>query len=1520
MSDDGSIVGFKGGEKQRAPIEAPDSLYSTSMARILDLLSEGDLEMWVSDNPLKDVFLDGTPVMNADGSLNFESVQVDWRPGTPNQEYIPGFPSVKSEIAVGVELRQATPWVRAITNTQLTAVSIRLATPALTKTNNANGDTGGHRIDYAFDLATDGGAFQEVFRGAMAGKTKSKYERGHRIDLPPATTGWSLRVRRISPDSDTQYIQDKLMVQAITEIIDAKLRYPYSAVVGIALDAQQFRSIPSRAYRVWGRIIRIPTNYNPKTRAYSGVWDGTFKMGWTNNPAWIYYDMATNRRYGLGRRIDESRVDKWSLYKIAQYCDELVPDGKGGTEPRFTCTVYLQQKADAYKVMRDLASVFRGISYWAGGAIVGLADQPEDPVFTYTNANVKDGKFTYNGTGKKARHTMALVSWSNLDNFGKGEVTPVIDEEGIIRYGIQPTNVTAFGATSESQAMRVGRWILASELLETDACSWDVGLDGTLVAPGKIVRVLDADRSGRRLGGRISAAGGNWITVDALPDVLPVPGDKLVTINPQGAAQENIVASVDAGLKRITVTAPFGAAPVAHSVWGLETAQVAPQLMRILGVADNGDGSYSVSALQHEPGKFAQVEHGVKVEPKPISVLPSNAIGAPSAVTLTATERAGEVLASTVVNADWEAVPGASAYYIQWKRGDGEWSPPEKLVGTNADLENTFPGDHWARVWTVNQAGIASPFTLSNKLVVADQSLKPGFVAALNSSIAAALQTAENAQATADGAVESFWQPTPPSIGPAAGQAKEGDIWFDTDNGNRMHRVVGAAWVDASDDALAQAIAAASTAQATADGKVRLFVSPSAPTSGQSLHDQWFNTTTAVLMYWTGSAWAPVADQTSMASDQMVLNPYFEQGMLHWVQDSNWYAETSANAAITGTGMVHAAHAIVNSRLRSTRSFPVSPGQRVFVTGMARNIGGSATGDLAIGILWYDAAGNEVGEASGAFSKSTPMPGTEWRQLTRTCYAPNRAVLGRVHATVWNHTAGFWAVDNIRCKLIDDNAAVSPSGDNMVPNHAFSQDADLWPVAIGNNEVGAPIAAGWDVGEASGTLRTSIQTGLEPNGGGRRLFIGNIEGVSAPGDYSYTNVHSRQKFSVVQGERFYIETSVQVDIGNLMPAGLNFVKYVGLWCYNSNDQYNGFVGCTGGLNSLVWAGTVDIPAGTAYVRVGAGAHWSNTTSSAINVPWATAHMRVHWIKIRRVANLDQGLIEHGNIYGKTANADLYDYEGIRRVGLRVKGSRQILGGPRNSRVSLVAGVASVRTTTALTATSAGVVSVNAHALELNGETVHYSAVTNAVTGLAVGVTYVIFTIDPYLDGGVRTYYAQTSVLSAQQAGDGCVFIGNITIPSSGSSGGGDGGGGNPGDWCVDYDSVLPDGRLVRELRLGDLVECVDVTTGVVSVVPLLAMGFGEEECFRLVTDDQCSVIQSRSTPMDLPDGRVVRTEDVLGCEVYTNREGEVRKTVVSELEFVGLRRVCKPDFGNRMFFAGESADATIATHNVQYKP
>lgn len=711
----GGATGKMGGGEQHTPVEAPDTLHSTAFARIIDLISEGECVGF--ENGLQDVYLDETPVQNPDGSFNFKNVTFDYRTGTQSQEPLPNFPEVESETAVGVLLEVATPWTHNFTNLAITGVRIRLAVSALMEVDEETGDTNGYLIEYAIDMSVDGGPFIEILLNSFNGKASSPFERSHAIELPPASTNWLIRVRRITPESSSNLIQDELSVVSYTELIRANLRMPNSFVAGLVVDASQFRSIPTRAYRPKGRIIRVPSNYNPVTREYTGIWDGTFQSAWSNNPAWIYYDMATHYRYGLGRFITDNDIDKWSLYEIAQYCDTLVDDGLGGTEPRFTCDIYLQKAADAYKVMQDLASVFRGISYWAAGKIVAVADWPQDSIYSYTNSNVIDGKFSYQSTSRQARHTVALVQWGDPQDFGRGKVQYVPYEDGIARYGIQKLDLTAIGATSQGQAERCGRWALLSENYETNTVTFAVGLDGAIPQPGKVIRVQDKLRAGARRGGRIRTATTTVITPDAMPTVAI--GNTLTVVLPTGVTQTRPVSAV--GADTITVNPAFDAAPVSGAAWVVETAELTSELYRIIGVKEEAGITFTIVAVQHNPAKFDESDFGIVVQAptQPASSIAQKTIAPPTSVTVsnaTVTDGPSE---RTVVTATWPTVTGATSYEVSYKRNLGNWSEAIRVKANRFDLESAPPGNYRFRVKAITITGLASLERLSDTTPVA---------------------------------------------------------------------------------------------------------------------------------------------------------------------------------------------------------------------------------------------------------------------------------------------------------------------------------------------------------------------------------------------------------------------------------------------------------------------------------------------------------------------------------------------------------------------------------------------------------------------------------------------------------------------------------------------------------------------------------------------------------------------------------------------------------------------------------
>jgi predicted phage tail protein len=705
------ILGAKGGAAAHTPVEAPDTLRSISYFQIEDALSEGEIAGLV--NGLQSVKLDGTPVANADGSLNFTGVSVQYRSGTQDQASIPGYGSVKNEIAISTEVKSGTPWVRAVDNIELSAVSLTLQVDALQKSDTSNGDINGYLISFAIDISTDGGAYNTVVNGAFNGKASGPYQRTIRVDLPPATLGWNVQVRRLTPNANSATVADTTRIVSMTEIIDAKLRYPNTAYIAISGDASQFSNIPARSYVCFGRMIRVPSNYDPQTRAYNGIWDGSFKIAWTNNPAWIVYDMIVQDRFGLGDLVDASLIDKWELYRIAQYCDQLVPDGKGGQEPRYTCTVYLQSRADAFRLMGDLASVFSGVTYWMGGAITTIADMPQDPVYTYTAANVIDGRFTYQSSARKTRFSTALVTYSDPTNSYKQVPEYVQDAAAIARYGVQQDEFVAFGCTSQGQAHRRGLWAITTSQYETDSVVFAVGLEGLRAAPGQIIRVQDPARAGFRQGGRISASTDTKVTVDRAPGEVAV-GDTLTIHLPNGTAETRTISQVNG--RDLYVSQPFTEAPVGQSVWAVESPTLANQTFRILNVSEDssqGAISFTISAVQHNASKFAHIDNGAQIQIPPISKLPTGVQPPPTNVRVSSHQVVEQGIANNVMTIEWDAAAGASTYKVEWQKDNGQWIQAGQPSTTSVDVIGVYTGTYVARVTAINSGNTPSLAALS---------------------------------------------------------------------------------------------------------------------------------------------------------------------------------------------------------------------------------------------------------------------------------------------------------------------------------------------------------------------------------------------------------------------------------------------------------------------------------------------------------------------------------------------------------------------------------------------------------------------------------------------------------------------------------------------------------------------------------------------------------------------------------------------------------------------------------------
>lgn len=699
------IQGAKGGgSKPRTPVEQKDSLLSESTAKILLAISEGEIAGGLDDTR---IFLDDTPIANADGSKNFEGVTWEFRAGTEHQEYIQGIPSVDNEIAVGMELKDDQPYVRSINNTQLSAVRVRFSVPQLLQQHD-NGDTTGYRIDYVIELSTDGSGYKEIIKSAFDGKTTSEYQRSHRVDLPKANTGWQIRVRRLTKNQNNARIADKISIAAITEVIDAKLRYPNTALLFITFNARQFNNrIPKISVRPKGGIlVKVPTNYDPINRTYSGVWDGTFKLAATNNPAWIYYDVAIHNRYGCGERIKQLNLSKWDLYKISQYCDELVPDGRGGDgkEPRFMCDVYFQSQESAYQVLRDIAAIFRGMTYWADNKINVVADMPE-PVFrVFTNANIVGGKPTYSSGSTQNRYTQALVSYTDVDNHSNDAIEPVVNLKLQRRYKtVRKVDLSAIGCTRQSEAHRRGDWVLLTN--ENDRMvSFATGLEGAIPSPGHVIGLADSDFAGRQIGGRVSSVAGRKITLDRVASIKT--GDRLIINLQDGRSEGRTVTAVDK--KTVTVSVEYSQVPQKEAVWVVDSDDLAIQLYRVINISDNGDNTYTISGAIHNPDNYEHIDAGARIDERPITVIPPKVQPAPKNVRISSYTQVEQGIAFTTLRVDWEAAESAIAYEAEWRRDNGNWINAPRTSTLGFEVNGIYAGRYQVRVRAINASEISS--------------------------------------------------------------------------------------------------------------------------------------------------------------------------------------------------------------------------------------------------------------------------------------------------------------------------------------------------------------------------------------------------------------------------------------------------------------------------------------------------------------------------------------------------------------------------------------------------------------------------------------------------------------------------------------------------------------------------------------------------------------------------------------------------------------------------------------------
>lgn len=717
-----SVQGNKGGGgSAHTPVEQADDLLSVAKLKMLLAVAEGEVQ---GDVTAQNIYLNDTPLANESGEYNFTGVKWEFRKGTQDQDYIQGLPEVNNESSVGITVTTSTPWVRQFSNPALDAVRVKLSLPTQYQYKD-NGDMVGTVTKYAIDLSVDGGTFQQVVDGDFSGKTTTEYQRDHRINLPKSATNSAIRVRRISPDSSDSKLVNAFRVFSFAEVIDSKLRYPNTVLLYIEVDSSQFNgSAPKITIKMKGSLVKVPDNYDPVARTYNGAWSGGFKMAYTSNPAWVFYDLVLNNIYGMGNRIDASMIDKWDLYAVAQYCDEKVSNGAGATEPRFSCNVYIQSQEEAYTVLKDIAAIFRGMTYWGNEQIRVSADLPvADLEWIYTGANVINGEFNYAGGSYKNRYSSCQVSYSDPDNHYTDTVESVYESELISRYGVRPTQLTAIGCTSQSEAIRRGRWALLSNVKD-GSVSFSVGLDGHIPLPTSVIGVADPYRAGKQNGGRISAVNGKTITLDREIDFSP--GDRLIINLPDGKSQTRTISSIGDDGKTITVNTAYTQELSPGAVWIIDSDALAVQQFRVTSITDNDNGTFTIGAVQYDPDKFRYIDDGVRVQPRPITVTPTRVTSTPGNITVEEVDSIAQGMTVAAMQVSWDKVEGALYYVAQWRKDKSDWVNVGNTGGQGFTIQGIYSGVYDVRVRAVNAAEVSSPWGNAESVYLSGKVGKPG--------------------------------------------------------------------------------------------------------------------------------------------------------------------------------------------------------------------------------------------------------------------------------------------------------------------------------------------------------------------------------------------------------------------------------------------------------------------------------------------------------------------------------------------------------------------------------------------------------------------------------------------------------------------------------------------------------------------------------------------------------------------------------------------------------------------------
>jgi predicted phage tail protein len=733
--------GGKGGGAGRKAKEAKDNLDSTSYAKIVELLSEGEIEGFATPSrlgltqnttqynnaALKDMYFNKTPILRAGASntspqesdFNFQNVTVATRYGIQDQPYVPGFDAVENEVAVGSDVVFGTPITRTITDTDVDAVRITINVPLLQEVKD-NGDILGSSFELSISVQYNGGGYSTVITDTITGRTSDLYQRDYVVNLTGAFPA-DIRITRVSADSTSVKISNAFSWSSYTELIYEKLRYPNSAYVALRIDAEQFNSIPSRSYKIRGIKVRIPNNATVDSTTgrltYAGVWNGTFgAAAWTTDPAWILWDLLTSNRFGLGDHIQESTLDKWAFFSASKYCNELVPTGLNSptVEPRFSCNVNIQTQEEAYKVINDMCSVFRAMPFWSAGSLTVAQDKPSDPVALFSLANISEEGFNYEGSSLKTRATVVIVSWLNLD-LGDIDREVVEDPEGIAKYGVITKEVSAFACTSRAQAHRIGEWLLYSERYEGEVINFTTSLEtGIVVRPGSIIEVADPVKAGVRRAGRISAATSTTVTLD---DATGLPATGTISVVLADAIVDSFAYTSIAG-NVVTINGTYAVTPQAGALWLVEDTAVQPTQWRVLGVQEQDGINYAITALSYNASKYAYIERGSALETRTISILnvppdtPTDLTGKEVQYALNgrvATKLAlsWKPVRTATLNDGTKTPVGVNEYRVRWRGEFDNWKET-KIYGPIYEIEDITTGNYQVEVYAISGSQVIS--------------------------------------------------------------------------------------------------------------------------------------------------------------------------------------------------------------------------------------------------------------------------------------------------------------------------------------------------------------------------------------------------------------------------------------------------------------------------------------------------------------------------------------------------------------------------------------------------------------------------------------------------------------------------------------------------------------------------------------------------------------------------------------------------------------------------------------------